>query len=225
MRAIFENAFKYRFREPYKWWSTLAVAFMGCRIEEICQVNLTTDFLHDKELDIWYFKFDERPDSDGKTRKSLKKLTSWRQMPIHSALVKHGFINYLQAVSKRKKDSRPFENGWQPRIEEQSKIIKWSQYATKWGGRELRKLSDKGLIDLGEKTYFHSMRHTVAKLMLEAGISTDISEAIAGRSSGAGEQERYGKIKNNYELLSRDGIEKALNPLVEVLESVININQ
>jgi integrase len=220
MRIIIVNAFKYSNRQPYKWWSTLAVAFSGCRIEEICQVNLDTDLIHDSENNIWYFSFDENSEIDGSTKKSIKKLTSWRKMPIHSVLVKMGFIDYLKA-QKRKGFNRPFEAGWSPRTVEKDNICKWSQYATKWGGRELTKLADKGLLERDGKTYFHSMRHTVAKLMLEAGVSSDISEALAGRSAGAGEQERYGKIKNNYVLLSRDGIEKALNPLVEIIESVI----
>ncbi len=221
MHVIFKNAFTYSRREPHKWWSTIAVAFMGCRIEEICQVNLETDLVHDIKDNIWYFQFDEKPDRDGVIRKSLKKLSSHRRVPIHSALIKYGFIDYLNS-QKKQNATRPFENGWEPRIVPKDSIYKWSQYATKWGGRELTQLDKDGLLKRGDKTYFHSMRHTVARLMQESGVSSEISEAIAGRSAGAGEQERYGKIKNNHLLLSRDGIEKALNPLVEILQSVAN---
>lgn len=221
MHVIFKNAFTYSKREPYKWWSTVAVAFMGCRIEEIFQANLETDLVHDTKENIWYFQFDEKPDRDGVIRKSLKKLSSHRRVPIHSALIKYGFIDYLN-LQKKQNATRPFEKGWAPRIVPEDNIHKWSHKATKWAGRELVKLDRDGLLKRGDKTYFHSMRHTVAKLMLEAGVSSDISEAIAGRSAGAGEQERYGKIKNSYELLSREGIEKALNPLVEILDSVVN---
>lgn len=220
MRAIFANAFTYSHKQPHKWWATLAVAFSGCRIEEICQVNLKTDLIHDQKNGIWYFKFDEEPDNLGDDRKSMKRLSSWRHMPIHSALINYGFIAYLKAQLK-KGNTRPFECGWKPRVVAKENICKWSQYATKWGGRELKKLVSEELIEHGEKSYFHSMRHTVAKLMREAGVTSDISEAIAGRNAGAGEQERYGKIKNSHELLYREGIEKALNPLVEILELVI----
>lgn len=222
MHAIFKNAFQYSRKEPYKWWSTIAVAFMGCRIEEICQVNLETDLVHDRSENIWYFQFDEKPDRDGIIRKSLKKLTSHRRVPIHSALIKCGFIDYLH-LQKKRHATRPFEKGWAPRIVPKDNIYKWSQYATKWGGRELIQLDKDGLLKRGRKTYFHSMRHTVAKLMQDAGVLSEISEALAGRSAGVGEQERYGKIKNNSTLLSRDGIEKGLNPLVEILESVVKL--
>lgn len=220
MQVIFNNAYTYSRKEPCKWWSTIAVAFLGCRIEEICQVNLQTDLIYDKENNIWYFKLDENPDKDGIVRKSLKKLSSWRHLPIHSVLVKHGFIDYLLS-QKQKGYSRPFESGWSPRVVTKDNILKWSQNATKWGGRELVKLADKNLIQRDDKTYFHSMRHTFARLMQEAGVKSEVSEAIAGREAGVGEQQRYGKIKNNYKLLSCEGVEKALHPLVEVLESIV----
>lgn len=220
IRLIFENAFSYSRKEPHKWWATVAVAFLGCRIEEICQVNLETDLIHDKENNIWYFQLNEKPDSDGVVRKSLKKLASHRRIPIHSALIKYGFIDYLNR-QKQLKATRPFERGWVPRIVPKDRIYKWSQYATKWGGRQLDELDEKGLLKKGDKTYFHSMRHTFAKLMQESGVSNQISEAIAGRSAGVGEQERYGKIKENHKLLSHEGIEKALNPLVEILDSIM----
>jgi hypothetical protein len=41
----------------------------------------------------------------------------------------------------------------------ESNTYKWSQYATKWGGRELAWLENNRLIERGDKTYFHSMRH------------------------------------------------------------------
>ncbi|MFD1122012.1 DUF6538 domain-containing protein [Methylophilus flavus] len=221
MRIIFKNAFKYSRREPHKWWVTIAAAFLGCRIEELCQVNIKTDLLHDQAHNIWYFNFNESPDSDGSQKKSLKKMTSWRKVPIHSALVKHGFIDYLKSQSV-KGATRPFELNWSARVVEADGIHKWSHYITKWAGRELAKLAEDVQVVKGKKTYFHSMRHTFARLMQDAGVSGEISEALAGRNAGVGEQERYGKIKNNYVLLSKEGIERGLRPLEDILESVFN---
>ncbi len=143
LKVLFENAARYREIEPHKWWATVAVAFLGCRIEELAQVNLSTDLIHDFENGIWYFKFDESPDEDGTTNKSIKKPTSWRRAPIHSALVRHGFIDYLE--SQRKSGvTRPFESGWKPRIVEDQGIHKWSHYITRWGGIELKALDRAG---------------------------------------------------------------------------------
>lgn len=221
MRILFTNAFKFSRRQPHKWWVTIAIAFLGCRIEELCQVNIKTDLVHDQAHNIWYFNLNESPDDDGSQKKSLKKMTSWRKLPIHSALVKHGFINYLKSQSSQGA-SRPFELSWAARIVEDEEIHKWSHYVSKWGGRELTKLEKSRQIFKGGKSYFHSMRHTFARLMQDAGVSAEIGEALAGRRAGIGEQERYGKIKNNYALLYKEGIEKGLRPLEDMLESVIN---
>jgi integrase len=221
VRVIFENAYNYYRNQPHKWWLTVAVAFTGCRVEEICQMNIKNDLKHDHVNNIWYIQIDERPEDDGTTKKSVKKLTSWRHLPIHSALIKHGFLEYLNS-QKTKGATRPFELGWRPRVVESENINKWSLYPSKWGGRELDKLCKKGLIVKDKKTYFHSMRHTIARLMQNAGVSNDISEAIAGRSSGNGEQGRYAKINNNHELLSREGIEKGLGPLVLILDAIMD---
>lgn len=44
MATIFRNAERYRNpRQEHKFWATIAPAFMGCRIEELAQVNLQTD--------------------------------------------------------------------------------------------------------------------------------------------------------------------------------------
>lgn len=220
IHIIFSNAFKYSRRQPHKWWVTVATAFLGCRIEELCQVNLKTDLLYDRDHDIWYFNFNETPELDGSQKKSLKKLTSWRTAPIHRTLVKHGFIDYLKSQSS-KGANRPFELSWTARVVKAEGIHKWSHYITKWAGRELAKLAADNQVVKGKKTYFHSMRHTFARLMQDAGVPGEISEALAGRSAGIGEQERYGKIKNNYVMLYREGIERGLRPLEDILDSVI----
>ncbi len=221
MHAIIQNSYQYKNRKPHKWWATIATAFTGCRIEELCQMNINTDLKHDDVNDIWYIQIDEKLENDGSKKKSVKKLTSWRHLPIHSALVKHGFIDFLKSQTKSGA-SRPFEAGWRPRVVEKEGINKWSHYVSRWGGRELDKLRNEGLIQGEGKTYFHSMRHTIARLMLNAGVSIEISEAIAGRSSGSGEHSRYSKINNDYVLLYQEGVEKALKPLVDILESVVS---
>ncbi|KQT43811.1 MULTISPECIES: DUF6538 domain-containing protein [unclassified Methylophilus] len=221
MHIIFTNAYRYSRQQPHKWWVTIAVAFLGCRIEELCQVNIKSDLFHDQAQDIWYFNFNESPDADGSQKKSLKKMTSWRKVPIHRTLIKHGFIDYLKSQSA-KGANRPFELRWAARVVEADGIHKWSHYVTKWAGRELTKLAEDNRVVKGKKTYFHSMRHTFARLMQDAGVAGEISEALAGRNAGIGEQERYGKIKNNYALLYKEGIEKGLGPLEDILESVIN---
>lgn len=217
MAVLFKNAAQYRETEPHKWWATVAVAFLGCRIEELAQVNIATDLVYDQGANIWYFKFDEAPDEDGDTKKSIKKPTSWRRAPIHSALVRHGFIEYLENQRKLGA-SRPFELGWKPRIAEDEGIHKWSHYISRWGGKELALLNENGLLPKGKRTYFHSMRHSFSGLLRDSGISPELVEALCGRRSGGSDEERYGKVKENHVRLSQQGIEPGLDKLVSALE-------
>ena len=108
IQLVFNNAARYWRSNPRKFWASIAPAFLGCRIEELSQVNLKTDFVKDDVANIWCFIFDVRPDADGVTRKSLKKLASWRRVPIHEFLVRHGFTKFL--VQQRKAGhTRPFQ--------------------------------------------------------------------------------------------------------------------
>jgi len=223
LRHVFENAAKYRFSTPSKFWATVAPALLGCRIEELCQVHLKTDLVHDEEVNIWYLVFDGRPDPDGVTRKSMKKLSSWRRVPIHSSLVSHGFVDFLQDQYKKGYE-RPFLAEWNPREKatEVGKIIKWSQYVSKWGGRELVVAAEKFKFDPNrDVSYFHSMRHTFKTVLGEAGVSQEISEALAGRRYGGADAERYEKLKQNHRRLSLEGIEKGLDQISALLDEAL----
>jgi hypothetical protein len=85
-----------------------------------------------------YLVFDGRPDPDGVMRKSMKKASSWRRVPIHTTLIRHGFVDFLlsQQVAGFQ---RPFEKEWKAREvkSELGQIIKWSHYISRWEGREL----------------------------------------------------------------------------------------
>lgn len=218
LKVLFGNARQYRDKQPHKYWITVGVAFLGCRLEELAQANLETDLHHDQEKGIWYLRLDETPDDDGATRKSIKKLSSWRWIPIHSALVEHGFIAYL-LKQKEAGFSRPFECGWSPRqvTTDNGEICKWSHYIGNWGGREIKKLNESGLLTKGSLTYFHSMRHTFKAVLGEAGVSPEISEALAGRKYGGADAERYEKLKKNHRRLSVEGVEPGLGLMVAAL--------
>ncbi len=219
MKVLFENAAQYRDTEPHKYWVTVAVPFLGCRLEELAQVNLETDLVHDAASGIWYFRFDELPDDDGETKKSIKKPTSWRYAPIHSALVRHGFLSYLDA-QRNGGATRPFEFAWKPRIVEEEGIHKWSHYISRWGGRELTSLDKAGLLSKGKLGYFHSMRHTFAGLLGDAGVPSELIEALSGRRYGGTDQERYEKLKKNHVRLSQQGVEAGLGKLTALLDAV-----
>lgn len=223
MRLVFTNAKQYRHECPHKFWISLAPVFFGCRLEEICQVNLTTDLKHDDDTGIWYFSFDERPDADGIVRKSMKKIASWRRAPIHSALVRHGFIDFLKD-QERAGFLRPFQKKWKPREVEAESILKWSHYVSTWGGRELKQLGIRYQFNTEKLAFFHSMRHTFKGALGDAGIPSEMSEALSGRKHAGADEERYGKLKQNHRRLALEGIEPGLVQLTAILDEVLTGN-
>lgn len=223
LRIVFKNAARYQRANPYKFWASVAPAFLGCRIEELAQVHLGTDLHKDDALGIWYFKFDGRPDPDGILRKSLKKLASWRSVPIHETLVKHGFIDFLHRQRKTGLQ-RPFQGEWKPREVddgEVGRIIKWSHYLSRWGGRELDMLATTHQFNANKLGYFHSMRHTFKQVLGAAGVSSEISEALSGRRYGGADASRYEKLKSDHARLYREGVQPGLGVLATIFDEAL----
>ena len=223
LRIVFENAKRYRRSNPYKFWISIAPAFLGCRIEELCQINLKTDLVRDEENKIWYLIFDAKPDPDKVKRKSMKKISSWRHAPIHSALVRHGFVDFLHAQVGAE-HSRPFQKNWNARISKSTKFgesIKWSHYVTNWGGRELKSIAEQHQLDTSKIGYFHSMRHSFKSILGDAGVSSEISEALSGRRYASADAERYEKLKQNHRRLSIEGVERGLGVLADLLDDAL----
>lgn len=223
LAVLFQSAKQYRTTQPHKYWVTLAVAMTGCRVEELAQINLHTDLKRSAVSGLWYLDINARIDPDGIQRKSLKNKSSWRCVPIHSGLERHGFVEYLLG-QKEIGHSRPFESGWAPRIYAEGTAFKWSHYVTNWGGRELNKLRvSKSICDPSDKlSYFHSMRHTFSQTMghKDKKISPEVCEASLGHSYGNGDRERYQKLKSDPDQLSQWGTELGLGEIAALLNSL-----
>lgn len=215
LRTIFDHAAGYRLTEPHKYWVTVATAFLGCRVEELAQINLHTDLKHDKETGVWYLVFAETPDADGVLRKSLKKLSSWRNVPLHSTLVRHGFIDYMM----KQRDAgyvRPFESGWEPHVDKTGDGIKWSHKITKWGGDTMKELRDGSRLPGGTQTYFHSMRHTFANTLAVAKVTEEYRSTLQGQAFGGMNSQTYAKLRYDHNALS-EIVEAALTAYVALL--------
>jgi hypothetical protein len=222
---VFENATQYRRSNPHKFWASIAPAFLGCRIEELCQIHLKTDLVNDEEAGVWYLIFDGRPNPDGVVRKSMKKVSSWRHVPIHASLIQHGFIEFLRS-QQQAGFQRPFQKEWKPRevASALGQIIKWSHYVSGWGGRELNAIAARHGFDPERLAYFHSMRHTFKSTLGDAGVSSEISEALSGRRYAGADAERYEKLKQNHRRLSADGIARGLDALAALLDKTLNLH-
>lgn len=222
LSAVFENASTYKRKNPHKFRASVAPAFLGCRIEELCQIHIQTDLVHDEQAGIWYLVFDGRPDPDGVIRKSMKVVSTWRHVPIHAALIRHGFIEFMRSQQEAG-FQRPFQKEWEPREATSAlgTIIKWSHYISRWGGRELNTIGARRGFDPKRLGYFHSMRHTFKHTLGEAGVSSEVSEALSGRRYGGADAERYEKLKQNHRRLSAEGIAKGLDVLAALLDRAV----
>jgi integrase len=207
--ALFRGVARYRESQPEKFWISAATAFMGCRVEELAQVNLLTDLHRYPGSDVHYLSFNAKADPDGVVRKSLKKPASQRVAPIHSALVAAGFLEFLERA-KSNPHARPFEAMF-PYVEvplgidgRLTSLGKFSHAWSKWGGRQLRRLVEAGSVNAeGGKTYFHSMRHTLTTHLAAQGVMEPHRAVLVGHSLGGENEKRYSKLRSDPVFLSQ----------------------
>ena len=222
LKVIFSNAVRYLKNEPEKFWVTVVTAFTGCRVEEIAQVDLTSDF-HQHPSGIYYLMLNEKPDKDGVLRKTMKQLSSWRHVPIHTSLVDAGFVTFLRDVLAQGY-VRPFERLWGYRemplaIEdrEDEKLSKWAHEISKWGGKEFTRLVESGVLSKASgQSYFHSMRHSLSSELGRRDVSLEHRSILAGQSVGGENGKRYAKLRRDTAFLSRI-VEENLHVYVDCL--------
>jgi hypothetical protein len=149
-----------------------------------------------REGTIYYFR--RRPEAAQHVIGRRILVQSLQTSDRRSALVRHGFIDFLR-TQQLAGFQRPFKKEWKPREvkSELGQIIKWSHYVSRWGGRELDAVAVSGGFDAKPLAYFHSMRHTFKRVLGDAGVSSEISEALSGRRYAGADVERYEKLKQN----------------------------
>ncbi|QIE22613.1 site-specific integrase [Caballeronia sp. SBC2] len=201
MAAIFDSVHASRNSSPAQFWVTVGCALTGCRLEELAQLDLASD-LKRHTSGLWYLDINERPDADGVVRKSVKKLSSWRVVPVHPLLVEIGFVDFLQ-TQRANASGRPFASHWAPHgsTEPEPGVtradIKWSHKISKWGGHRLQKLRRDGSVASDSATYFHSMRHTFITTLARAGVPEPLRAALTGHDNGGINGQTYTKFKDD----------------------------
>lgn len=81
------------------YWLPLLGLFTGARVNELCQLNPQCDI--QEEEGIWFFDITEDSETDARVSKSVKNKPSRRRTPIHSELVRLGFLTYYQRMKKQ----------------------------------------------------------------------------------------------------------------------------
>ncbi|MHB1214092.1 MAG: DUF6538 domain-containing protein [Thiobacillus sp.] len=80
----------------HHYWLPLLGLYTGARVNEVCQLNPQCDIR--EEGGIWFLDITEESEADSRVSKSVKNEASCRPVPIHSALLRLGFLDYLGRV-------------------------------------------------------------------------------------------------------------------------------
>ncbi|KJK23290.1 hypothetical protein UB46_16460 [Burkholderiaceae bacterium 16] len=139
------------------YWIPLLGLFTGARIGELCQLRVADVVTRDDQAFISI-----NDDGEGST---VKTAAGIRDIPVHSELVRLGFLEYVEATRQAR-----HERLWPDLTLRKDKP---GGNFSNWFG-EARKLLAVDVPD------FHSLRHTVRTKMTEAGIAEAVQDRITG---------------------------------------------
>jgi integrase len=195
---------EYVIRDEY-WWLPLLGLYQGARLEELCQLR-GTDVLEDPESGIAFLNFH--------AAMRLKRPSSRRQVPVHSAMTKLGFLEFATRAGSELLFPRMMAGGRDNKLSYHY-TQDFSEYRKKIGVYE--KLMD-----------FHSFRHNVTTKMRDEG-SRDFLEIdqITGHDSrerrmdeAAGQNNRdsasIGYFRGHRLIRLKEAIETVIYPAIDL---------
>jgi integrase len=144
-------------RFSYAYWLPLLGLYTGARIGELCQLKVA-DIISSEGVPV----ISIRPDADFSWKP--KTAAGERLIPIHSQLVKLGFLEFVEARRKNG-DARLFPE------------LKKSDTASKWFTRHRKNC---GIGGTDRKKVFHSFRKNVATALARAKVPKDLIQEIIG---------------------------------------------
>jgi integrase len=163
-----------------RFWIPLIALFHGLRCNEVAQLY-TEDIEEEDGVPFFYIRA-ERADGS-KCDKILKTNQSKRPVPIHSELIRLGFLKF---VEERRQDST------HPRLFAELEIGKdgyFSDPFSKWFAR-----FKTGVLGSDCKATFHSFRHMFRDALSDAGVSVRDAERLGGWFVGSRSAEAdYGR--------------------------------
>lgn len=157
------------------YWLPVLALYHGFRAGELCQLD-TADVVKKGGIDCLSISPSAEDAGDAK---SVKTDTSIRIVPIHSAVIALGFLDYVKSVKGKKLF---------PQIRQDS-IGRWAGNWSKWFGRHRR---DLGLGDRWKD--FHSFRHGWKSAARGAGIPKEIHDEITGHDNNGDVGSAYGGV-------------------------------
>ncbi|AOS78899.1 MULTISPECIES: site-specific integrase [Hydrogenophaga] len=171
MAALFGSPLHTRYELPKAanagrdaaYWVPLIGAFTGARLGEVCQLR-TADVQTVDGIPALVIT----DEGDGQT---VKTDAGHRTIPIHSELLRLGFLGYVEATQKAGHDSL-----W-PALP--LRKVRASDYFGRWF-KEFRE--GIGMVEAGQPS-FHYFRHSVRPLMRRAGVDARIRDLILGHET------------------------------------------
>ncbi len=159
-----------------KYWGALLGLYTGARLNEIGSMTVK-DVKQDATTGIWYFDINDEDE-----KKRLKTEAATRHVPVHSELLRRGFLEYVDRVSKM--DGNDI------------RLLYGLTYTEKegWGRKLTRWFSNTFLPQVGLKkddTSFHSLRHTAITMMRRGGTDNHTVRAIVGHEPDGVTEEVY----------------------------------
>ena len=168
------------FNHAWEYWLPLLLLYTGARVGEICQLE-RKDIT---EIDgVWCISVNDTPTKDepedvwGDFAKRVKTRSSVRDIPIHSQLLKLGFLDFVKGFTGRIfPDIKP-TNG---RI-------------SKYPCRRFNEffLPEIGVKETSVKT-FYSFRHTTLNALKQLRVSSEERAQLAGHSTASITENTYG---------------------------------
>jgi integrase len=169
---------------PAGVWLPLLALFTGARQAEIAGLR-ASNVQHEIDMPLLFIV------AERKAGKRLKTKVSERVIPVHSQLVKLGFLEYV------KERAREGERAWLfPTVapDQYRALAAWS----KWFSRYMR--TKAGVTDTNK--VFHSFRHAFQDALRRATPDEELRDAIQGRSNQRSVSRSYGAK----EMLDRWGV-------------------
>ncbi|MCK6386974.1 MAG: site-specific integrase [Zoogloea sp.] len=183
------------------FWLPLLGLYTGARINELCQLNPQCDIRNDdpQAPGVWFLDITEEGEAAEGVDKSVKNEISQRRVPVHSALLALGFVEYVQRLKKA--GSALLFPLWAP-----SKG-RAAGGAEKWFRGHLEALGLRDETRGARLVGFHAFRSTFMARAEE--INEPRADAISGHA-----REGESKVKRNYRR------ETPLSIEVEILERI-----
>lgn len=157
---------------PDRFWIPLISMYTGMRLDEICQLYLEDVQQVDK---VWCISVNDEKD------KKVKTITGKRIVPVHPVLLSCGFIEYVDSLRKAGVPRLWMDLRWRPSDGYSNALGKWFQ------------VFNRRHVTQDSKKVFHSMRHTLADTLKQAGVQEVVIAEIMGHANDSMTMGRYGK--------------------------------